>query len=431
MLDTIHSRPVKSLGGTVRVVGDKSISHRALIFAAIAEGVSEVSNFLHSADCLATMRALTRLGVRIETADDLIQVHGCRDSLCSDGQPIDLGNSGTSMRLLTGLLAGKNISVTLSGDASLNRRPMRRVVEPLLKMGANIDISEHGTPPVLIKAAKQLHGACSELKVASAQVKSALLLAGLDAHGETAVAEPALSRDHSERMLSSFGCQIKREGLTVRLMGGSRLKATRIQVPGDISSAVFLIVAAVIMPNSDLVIEQVGLNDTRCGALQILRCMGADIEILDKKTVCNEAMGDLRVRSGILRGIDIPKHWVPSAIDEFPALFIAAACAEGRTCLRGAEELRVKESDRIAAMAEGLRTCGIKVEVRDDGMTIEGGQLKGGAVESHGDHRVAMSFAVAGAAADDIISVQNCRNIETSFPNFFEVANSIGLNLST
>ena len=431
MLDTIHSRPVEALNGTVQLAGDKSISHRALMFTAIAEGVSEISNFLHSADCLATMRALIRLGVRIETTDKLIQVHGCRDGLCSDDQAIDLGNSGTSMRLLTGLLAGKNISVTLSGDASLNRRPMRRVVDPLLKMGADIDTSEQGTPPVLIRPAKGLRGVHTELKVASAQVKSALLLAGLDAQGETVVVEPVLSRDHSERMLSSFGCQIKREGLTVRLQGGSRLKATCIKVPGDISSAAFLIVAAVIVPDSDVIIEQVGLNDTRIGVLKILRRMGADIEILDKKIVCNEPVGDLRVRSSILRGIEIAKHWVPSAIDEFPALFIAAACAEGRTYLRGAEELRVKESDRIAAMAEGLRTCGIKVEVHADGMTIEGGQLRGGTVESRDDHRVAMAFAVAGAAAADVISVQHCRNVETSFPDFVGTANRIGLALST
>ena len=306
---------------------------------------------------------------------------------------IDLGNSGTSIRLLTGMLAAKNISVTLSGDTSLNRRPMRRVVDPLLRMGADIDTSEHGTPPVIIKPVKQLQGVHTELKIASAQVKSALLLAGLDAHGETVIVEPTLSRDHSERMLSNFGCQVERRGPMVRLMGGSRLKATRINVPGDISSATFLIVAASIVPNSDIVIENVGLNDTRSGAMQILRGMGANIEILDQQIVCNEPVGDLRVRYAKLKGIDIPKHWVPSAIDEFPALFIAAACAEGYTHLRGAEELRVKESDRIEAMAEGLRNCGIALEVHRDGMTIEGGRLKGGVVESFDDHRVAMAFA--------------------------------------
>ncbi len=430
MPDTIYSSPAESLNGTVRVAGDKSISHRALMFAALADGISEVSNFLHSADCLATMRALSRLGVRIESADDLIKVHGCRDQLHSDGQVIDLGNSGTSIRLLTGLLAGKKISLTLSGDASLNRRPMRRVVDPLLKMGADINTSKHGTPPVIIKPAEHLQGVHSELNIASAQVKSALLLAGLDAHGETVVVEPTLSRDHSERMLSSFGYQVERRGLMVRLTGGSRLKATHISVPGDISSATFLIVAAAIVPNSDIVIENVGLNDTRSGAIRILRSMGADIEILDWQIVCNEPVGNLRVRSTRLKGIDIPAHWVPSAIDEFPALFIAAACAEGYTHLRGAEELRVKESDRIAAMAEGLRSCGIVVEVHHDGMTIAGGRLKGGVVESFDDHRVAMAFAVAGVVADDVISVQRCQNIETSFPNFIATANSIGLNLS-
>ena len=430
MPDTLYSSPVESLNGTVRVAGDKSISHRALMFAALADGVSEVSNFLHSSDCLATMQALSRLGVRIESADDLIRVYGCRDGLCAADRVIDLGNSGTSIRLLTGLLAAKKISVTLSGDASLNRRPMRRVVDPLLKMGAAIDTSEHGTPPVIIKPVEYLHGVHTELKIASAQVKSALLLAGLDAHGETVVVEPTPSRDHSERMLSNFGCRVERCGCTVRLIGGSRLEATRIDVPGDISSATFLMVAASIVPNSDVVIENVGLNDTRSGAMRILRRMGADIEILDRQIVCNEPVGDLRVRFAKLTGIDIPKHWVPSSIDEFPALFVAAACAEGYTQLRGAEELRVKESDRIEAMAAGLRTCGITVEVHRDGMTIEGGCLKGGIVESFDDHRVAMAFAVAGAVADDVISVQRCLNIATSFPDFVAVANSIGLNLS-
>ena len=430
MLTTIHSQPVECLNGIIQVPSDKSISHRALMFAALADGISEISNFLQSADCLATMRALKQLGVRIETAEDLIRVHGCRDGLCSDNQAINLGNSGTSIRLLTGLLAGKKIATILSGDTSLNRRPMRRVVDPLLKMGADIDTSEHGTPPVVIKPVKSLQGAHIKLKVASAQVKSAVLLAGLDACGETVVVEPALSRDHSERMLSNFGCRIERQGLAVCVSGDSRLKATRIEVPGDISSATFLIVAASIVPNSDIIIEHVGLNDTRIGAIKILRRMGADIEILNRQIVCNEPVGDIRVRSAELKGVDIPKHWVPSAIDEFPALFIAAACAKGCTYLRGAEELRVKESDRIAAMADGLRACGITVGVHHDGMTIEGGRLKGGTVESFEDHRVAMAFAVAGAVADDVISVQRCQNIETSFPNFIGIANGIGLNLS-
>ena len=431
MLDTINSHPVECLNGIVQVPGDKSISHRALMFAAIANGISKVSNFLHSEDCLATMRALKQLNVRIETADDLIRVYGCRDGLCSDNRAINLGNSGTSIRLLTGLLAGKKISAVLSGDPSLNRRPMRRVVDPLLKMGADIDTSERGTPPVIIKPVESLQGVRVELKVASAQVKSAILLAGLDAHRETVVVEPALSRDHSERMLSNFGCRIERHGLMVRVLGGSRLTATHIKVPGDISSATFLIVAASIVPNSDIIIEQVGLNDTRSGAIKILRRMGADIEILDQQIVCNEPVGNLRVRSAELKGIDIPTHWVPSAIDEFPALFIAAACADGLTHLRGAEELKVKESDRIAAMADGLRTCGITVEVHHDGMTIEGGCLNGGTVESFDDHRVAMAFAIAGAVAGDVISVRHCQNIETSFPDFIRIANSIGLNLST
>ncbi|MBC6413416.1 MAG: 3-phosphoshikimate 1-carboxyvinyltransferase [Chromatiales bacterium] len=430
MPDTIHSVAAKSLRGTIYVPGDKSISHRALIFAAIAEGVSEIVGFLAAEDCLATMQALMRLGVSIEVGDNLMRVRGYRNGLHSLEQPIDLANSGTAMRLLTGLLAGKKISVTLNGDASLNRRPMRRVVDPLLKMGAQIRTSQQGTPPVIIEPAEQLHGVYTELLVASAQVKSALLLAGLDAQGETVVVEPALSRDHSERMLSCFGCRIIRHGLSVRVVGGDRLQAARIIVPGDISSATFLIIAATLIANSDLVIEQVGLNETRLGALRILRAMGADIEVLKQNIVCQEPVGDLRIRSATLSGIEIPIDWVPSAIDEFPALFIAAACAEGHTYLRGAKELRVKESDRIATMAEGLQACGIAVEVYDDGIAIEGGRLKGATVDSRGDHRVAMAFAVAGAVAEQTISIQRCQNIDTSFPNFVQVANTIGLKLS-
>ena len=431
MLDTLHSKPAESLRGTIQVAGDKSISHRALMFAALAEGVSEISNFLEGADCFATMRALTRVGVRIEVADGLVRVHGSSGQFRSVEEPIYLGNSGTSMRLLTGMLAGKRISASLSGDASLNRRPMRRVVDPLLKMGADIDTTEQGTPPVVIKPVKTLQGVRTELEVASAQLKSALLLAGLDAQGETVIVEPVLSRDHSERMLHHFGCRVKREGLAISIDGGSRLEATSIEVPGDISSATFLIVAATIVANSDIVVKRVGLNDTRIGALHILKRMGADIEILDKRIIGNEPIGDLRVRAAALKGIEIPTDWVPSAIDEFPALFIASACAEGTTYLRGAKELRVKESDRIAAMAEGLRTCGIAVEVYDDGMAIEGGQLQGGVVESHHDHRVAMAFAVAGATASKTISIRHCRNIETSFPNFVETAKAIGIELSS
>ena len=430
MLDTIHSAPAKSVHGTILVPGDKSISHRALMFAALAEGVSEITGFLKASDCLATMQALMRLGVRIEIADDCIRVQGCRSDWHAVAQPINLGNSGTAIRLLTGLLAGKHISVTLEGDDSLNRRPMRRVVEPLLKMGADIRTAAHGTPPVIINAVKRLHGIRTDLSVASAQVKSALMLAGLAAQGKTVITEPALSRDHSERMLSNFGCSVIRQGLSVQVAGGSHLQATHIEVPGDISSATFLIIAAALVAASDLVIERVGLNDTRIGGLKILRRMGADIAISNEKIIANEPVGDIRIRSANLHGIEIPPPWVTAAIDEFPALFIAAAAANGRTYLRGAQELRVKESDRIATMAQGLRNCGITVEVYDDGIAIEGGQLKGGVVDSHGDHRVAMAFAVAGAVADSAITVQQCRNIETSFPNFITVANTVGLRLS-
>ena len=427
----ICSKPVNRLTGTTYVPGDKSISHRALILATAAEGASEIKGFLASADCLATMQALRSLGVTIKEHNGLVQVNGRgRADLSPSADTLDLGNSGTAIRLLCGLLVGRKISVALTGDASLVGRPMQRVVEPLQAMGADILASVGGTPPISIRPVDKLNGMSFELPVASAQVKSALLLAGLQADGKTTVAEPSHSRDHTERMLEAFGCTVEKQGLSVAIHGQSTLKATQINIPGDISSAAFFVVAACIIPDSDITIKNIGLNPTRIGAIEILRMMGADIEILSSQIVCCEPVGDLRIRTSQLRGIDIPSQLVASAIDEFPVLFIAASCADGKTYLRGAAELRYKESDRIETMAEGLRACGIAVEIYDDGILIQGGHLKDATVNSHDDHRVAMAFAIAGATSDNAITVENCQNITTSFPNFVETANKIGLSLS-
>ena len=431
LFSNIYSKSSASLGGTIEVAGDKSISHRALILAAIAEGTSTIEGFLESTDCLATMRALSQLGIVIEQQNGLVTVHGCgKDYPWSSGEQLDLENSGTAIRLLSGLLVGRKLSATLSGDASLARRPMQRIVEPLQAMGAHIQASEQGTPPLLISPAAKLTALDFELPIASAQVKSALLLAGLHAEGTTTITEPDYSRDHTERMLEAFACPPLRQGLSVTVDGQGTLSATHVTVPGDISSAAFFIVAACLVRGSDVVIKNLGINPTRSGAIEILRMMGADIEILSRRTICYEPLADLRIRARRLQGITIPPQLVPSAIDEFPVLFIAASCARGETRLGGASELRVKESDRIAAMAVGLQACGIRVEVYDDGIAIQGGHLKSAVVDSYNDHRVAMAFAVGGAVSDEAIVIKNCSNIATSFPNFVELANEIGLNLS-
>jgi 3-phosphoshikimate 1-carboxyvinyltransferase len=343
--------------------------------------------------------------------------------------PLDLGNSGTSMRLLTGLLAGHGLAVTLTGDSSLSGRPMKRIIEPLSRMGASISATEQGTAPLAIAAGHPLRGIDYELPMASAQVKSAILLAGLYAEGETSVSEPAPTRDHTERMLEGFGYEVKREGNRIALRGGGQLKACRIDVPADISSATFFILGASIAPDSEVVLEHVGINPTRDGVISILRLMGADIELENKRKVGGEPVADLRIRSSRLRGIDIPEALVPLAIDEFPAIFIAAACAEGTTRLSGAEELRVKESDRIQVMADGLTVLGIEARPSADGIQIEGGRLSGGCVESHGDHRIAMSFAMAALQASGPVQILDCANVNTSFPGFVELAAAAGLQI--
>lgn len=426
-------QPGGALSGSLRVPGDKSISHRSIMLGALAEGITRVSGFLEGADALATLNAFRAMGVQIEGPDNgQVVIHGVGlQGLKVAAEPIDLGNSGTSIRLLSGLLAGQDFSTTLSGDSSLRSRPMARVIDPLRLMGAEIESLPGGLAPLTIKPAQGgLHGIEYDLPVASAQVKSCLLLAGLYAEGETRITEPAPTRDHTERMLRGMGYPVSSDGPVVSLRGGGRLQATDFEVPADISSAAFFLVGASIAEGSDLLLQHVGMNPTRDGVVTILRLMGADIEVLNAREVGGEPVADLRVRSAPLKGIRIPEELVPLAIDEFPALFVAAACAEGETLLSGAEELRVKESDRIQSMADGLQILGIDAEPTPDGIRIQGGSLGGGEVESHGDHRIAMSFAMAALLSSEEICVNNCANVATSFPGFVELASAAGLAVS-
>ncbi len=423
--------PGGTLSGRLRVPGDKSISHRAVILGALADGVTEIDGFLEGADALATLAALRALGVAAEhPREGRLVIHGVGiEGLRAADAALDLGNAGTAMRLLAGVLAGQPFASVLTGDASLSRRPMLRVTEPLERMGATIETSDRGTPPLRIEGRRPLAAIDFDAPVASAQLKSAILLAGLYGQGRTCVHEPGETRDHTERMLEGFGYPVERQGRSCCVMGGGRLRACAVDVPADISSAAFFLVGATIAPGAELVLEHVGWNRTRTGVVEILRMMGADIEVLAEREVGGEPVADLRVRHAPLRGIEVPVELVPRAIDEFPALFIAAACAQGRTVVQGAHELRVKESDRIAVMAEGLDRLGVATEVAEGGLTIEGGAIRGARVASHGDHRVAMSFAMAGLVADGPIRVTDCANVDTSFPGFAAWARRAGLRI--
>ena len=423
--------PGATLAGAVRVPGDKSISHRALMLGAIASGRTEVHGFLEGEDCLATLEAVRRLGVAVgrpapgEVVIEGVGLHGLRPP---DGV-LDMGNAGTAMRLFQGLLSAQAFDSELVGDASLMSRPMERVAKPLRDMGADI-ATVNGRPPVRIRGGRPLHGIRYEMTVASAQVKSALLLAGLYAEGETTVVEPAVTRDHTERMLQAFGVDVLARGGSASLRRASRLEAARIDVPGDFSSAAFFIVAACIGARAPFLIEGVGVNPTRTGLLEMLALMGADLRLFNHRSAGAEPVADIEVRPARLTGIRVPERLVPLAIDELPAFFVAAACAEGETLVTGAAELRVKESDRIAVMARGLEAVGVRHEVLPDGLRIEGGQLSGGVVDSHGDHRVAMSFAVAGLLASAPIVIRDVANVATSFPGFAPLARSAGLRLT-
>jgi len=420
-----------AIKGDIRVPGDKSMSHRSIMLGSLAEGVTEVDGFLEGEDALATLQSFRDMGVVIEGPDrGRVVIHGVgMHGLKAPKGPLYLGNSGTSMRLLAGLLSGQNFNVELTGDASLSKRPMERVAQPLREMGADIQTGNKGRPPMIIKGGQKLKGIHYDMPIASAQVKSCLLLAGLYAEGQTSVTEPAPTRDHSERMLRGFGYDVEVRGNQVGLAGGGKLVARKIDVPSDISSAAFFLVAASITPGSDLTLRHVGVNPTRTGVINILRLMGADIAILNEKEIGGEPVADIRVRYAPLKGVVIPEDQVPLAIDEFPVLFIAATAAEGETVLGGAEELRVKESDRIQVMADGLKALGVNSEVRPDGILLRKSQIGSGTVECHGDHRIAMAFAVASLVANGDITIRDCANVVTSFPNFWELGNEVGFQL--
>ena len=415
------------LQGRIQIPGDKSISHRALMLAAIAEGDSHVQGFLDSEDTRATMAVLQSMGVVIDRhGPHELTIHGVGlHGLQAPAVTLDFGNSGTSVRLMSGILAGQEFDCRLTGDASLSGRPMRRIVDPLTQMQARIECSEQGTLPISIRGGQQLTGMTYTMPVASAQLKSALLLAGLYASGQTCVIEPAVTRDHTERMLAHFGARLDITGRRI-CISSQPLTARDIEVPADISSATFFIVAACITPGSDLLLQQVGVNPTRAAVITILQAMGADIELTNQCQLSGEPVADIRVRHSGLRGTGIPEELVPIAIDEFPAILIAAACASGSTVLSGAAELRVKESDRIQAMATGMEQLGISVEVRQDGMLVEGGNIAGGAVDSFTDHRIAMAFAVAGLVATGPVLVRDCANVNTSFPGFTGLLQELG-----
>ena len=425
--------PGGTISGEARVPGDKSMSHRSMMLGALAEGTTRVTGFLEGEDALATQSAFRAMGVDIKRiGEGEVLVHGVGlHGLKPPASALDLGNAGTGMRLMCGLMAGQPFDTVLTGDASLCSRPMGRVIDPLRLMGAEITAEEGGRPPLAISGGKPLQGIHYDLPMASAQVKSCVLLAGLYAEGRTSVTEPAPTRDHTERMLRGFGYEVSNDKGVISLEGGGSLKAADIDVPADISSAAFFLVAASITPGSDLLLTHVGVNPTRIGVLNILNLMGADITLKNQREVGGEPVADIQVRYAPLQGIEIPEEQVPLAIDEFPVLFIAAACAEGRTVLRGAEELRVKESDRIAAMAEGLCTLGVNNEVLDDGIIIEGGgSIGGGEIRTHLDHRIAMAFSIAALRAEKEIFVLDCDHVATSFPGFDALARGLGLQIS-
>ena len=425
------------LKGRVRVPGDKSISHRSLMLSALAVGESTVEGLLEGEDVLATAAAMRAMGADIKRGDDgRWTIHGVGvGGLLQPQTALEMGNSGTSTRLLMGLVASHPITATFTGDASLSKRPMARVIDPLSQMGAEFTASPGGRLPLTLRGICPAVPIDYRLPVASAQVKSAILLAGLNTPGLTRVIEPVPTRDHSERMLKGFGAELSVEleadgARIISIRGEAELKPQHIVVPGDPSSAAFPVVAALLVPGSDVVVENVGLNPTRAGLFEVLRMMGGQIELVDEREVGGEPVADLRVRGSALKGVEVPPGIVPSMVDEFPILFVAAALAEGRTVTRGLEELRVKESDRIAVMAEGLRAIGARVEETEDGLIIDGTsgeKLPGGAtIAAHLDHRIAMSFAVAGLMARDAVTIDDMAPVQTSFPIFTDLMRTLG-----
>ena len=428
------SRPFDGLGvqATVRVPGDKSISHRSMILGGIAQGVTKVSGFLESSDCLATMQAMQSMGVKIEKVDGQYLIHGVGKYglIAPVSGVIDCGNSGTGMRLLAGLLAAQNFESKLLGDESLNSRPMARIIQPLSQMGADITSDENNTAPLNFKPVSKLTSISYKSPVASAQVKSCVMLAGLYADGVTSLSEPKLSRNHTENMLQGFGCELEINGLKVSVRGGQELTATDVEVPADISSSAFFMVLATLLPNSKIKFKDLCVNSSRNGVIEILMLMGANIKLENSRKIAGEQISDVVVKSSQLNGIEIPHEYIASAIDEFPILFIAASFAKGQTKLSNAMELRIKESDRITVMADGLKVLGIDCDELEDGLVINGGKMHSGKIDSHDDHRCAMSFLIAGQLADATIEVDNCSNIVTSFPSFLELCTELGLNIA-
>lgn len=420
-MNSFTSHPIKKIEGVFSPPGDKSISHRAMMLGALARGESTLTHFLEADDCLRTIDAFREMGVPIEKKEDVWHVLGRGfEGLKAPSQELYLGNSGTSMRLLLGVLASQNFKAVLTGDDSLSRRPMRRVTVPLRKMGAHITGREDGNFAPLHVTGSKLKGIVHVNEPPSAQVKSGILLAGLRAEGQTVIREPILSRDHTERMLLMFGANLRREGHDISLDPTGELKPVRYEIPGDISSAAFLIVGAAVLPGSDLLVEKVGLNPTRTGILDVLHDMGADI----KWKVCGgeneEPVGEIRVRGSSLRGVTISKDMIPKLIDEIPTLMIACALAEGESVIRDAHELRVKETDRIKSMVAGINSIGGHAQEREDGCVIEGSKsFRGGKALSYGDHRTAMSFIVAGLKSVQGVLVEDTACINTSYPGFF------------
>ena len=424
--------PSALTSGKVTVPGDKSISHRALMLGAIAEGQTAIRGFLNGEDCLATLGALRAMGVTInQLTDTELIIEGCGSGgLKPPTEPLDMGNSGTAMRLFAGLLSGQWFSSKLVGDKSLSQRPMNRIIDPLTNMGAQIDATD-GRPPLEVHGGRPLSGISYRLPVASAQVKSAILLAGLFAEGETSIIEPQTTRDHTERMLRSMGAEVTSGETQIVMRGKQVLQGTEIEVPADLSSAAYIVLAALLSPKCEVVITNVGVNPTRTGAIDILRDMGADIRLDNVRLFGEEPVADIIVRSSKLTGIDVDPARVSLAIDEFPMLFVAAACARGKTTFSGIEELRVKESDRIGVMAEGLRQLGATVDETDDSAVVHGARLEGGRIMSQGDHRVAMAFAVAATVAEWTVRIDDTEAVATSFPGFVHCLSSLGISIAT
>ncbi|SVA31349.1 uncharacterized protein METZ01_LOCUS84203 [marine metagenome] len=422
--------PSNSIIGKVNIPGDKSISHRAIILAAIADGESRIKNFLQGEDTLATIRVFQKMGVNIKNDGDIIIVKGVGlHGLRAENPTLDFGNSGTSVRLLSGLLSAQNFSSQLIGDESLMKRPMFRIINPLQKMNAKINCTDLGTLPIKIEGGQKIEGIEYELPIFSAQLKSCLLLAGLYAEGTTKIIENMATRDHTERMLANFSHSVIKKGNQISIKKADRLIGCEIIVPGDFSSAAYFIVAAILTPNSNIILENVGVNPTRNAMIKIMKLMGADVELKNERLESGEPVATIYAKTSKLIGIDIPEELVPVAIDELPIILVAAACAKGKTKLSGAAELRVKESDRIQSMLDGFISLGIKVKALEDGMIIEGGQYNGGVINSNDDHRIAMAFSIAGIIAKAPIIINSCKNVATSFPEFVDTAKHLGMNI--